>query len=181
MIVINSLSNIQYLILVSDYIYISTFCILKHILASGHHINSTPCNWQLHNKIDLWPYHVTLGRTEYSPVPLKRGRVYHDITYSNAMATAEHKSDIELPEDIPYLALTGELLGVFSEDLGENWPRYKGTARDIYEIVQSGNELASRNELWFCTQKNCYHLMLCSYIWSHHSNHQISSLSNYLK
>ena len=28
----------------------------------------------------------------------------------------------------PYLTLTGELWGVFCEDLVENWPRYNGTA-----------------------------------------------------
>ena len=28
----------------------------------------------------------------------------------------------------PYLALTGELWGVFCEDLAENWPRYHGKA-----------------------------------------------------
>ena len=29
---------------------------------------------------------------------------------------------------IPYLALTGELWGVYCDDLGKNWPRYNGTA-----------------------------------------------------
>ena len=36
---------------------------------------------------------------------------------------------IELTKDNPYLPLTGELWVVFCEDLGENWPRYKGTAQ----------------------------------------------------
>ena len=31
-------------------------------------------------------------------------------------------------DHIPYLALTGTLWGVFSEDFGENWPRFNGTA-----------------------------------------------------
>ena len=33
------------------------------------------------------------------------------------------KSEVELTKDAPYLALTGELWGVFCEDLDENWPR----------------------------------------------------------
>ena len=44
------------------------------------------------------------------------------------MKTAEHKSDIELTKDIPYLALTGELWGVCCEDLRENLLLYNGTA-----------------------------------------------------
>ena len=44
------------------------------------------------------------------------------------MTAAQHKADIELTKDTPYLALTGELLGVCCEDFGENWPCYNGTA-----------------------------------------------------
>ena len=33
-----------------------------------------------------------------------------DITYRNAMAATEHKSDIQLTTSTPYLALMGELL-----------------------------------------------------------------------
>ena len=43
------------------------------------------------------------------------------------MAAAERKSDFKHTPDTPYLALTGELWGVYCEDLGENWPRYNGT------------------------------------------------------
>ena len=35
------------------------------------------------------------------------------------MAAAEHKSDIELTKDIPYLAFTGKLWGVCCEDFSE--------------------------------------------------------------
>ena len=42
------------------------------------------------------------------------------------MAVAEHESDLELITDDPYLALTGELWGAYSEDFGENWHRYIG-------------------------------------------------------
>ena len=41
---------------------------------------------------------------------------------------AESVSDFRITTDIPYLAPTGELWGVFCEDFGENWPRYNGTA-----------------------------------------------------
>ena len=44
------------------------------------------------------------------------------------MTMAERKSNIRLTKDTPYLALMGELCGVFCEKLGENWPRYNGTA-----------------------------------------------------
>ena len=30
-------------------------------------------------------------------------------------------------KDTPYLALMGELWGVFCEDFGEYWPQYNGT------------------------------------------------------
>ena len=39
---------------------------------------------------------------------------------------AEHELDYGSKKDTPYLALTGELWAVFSEDFGENWPRYDG-------------------------------------------------------
>ena len=38
------------------------------------------------------------------------------------------KSDFKLATDTPYLALTGELWGVYCEDLWENRPRYNDTA-----------------------------------------------------
>ena len=40
-----------------------------------------------------------------------------DITYSNAMTAADHKSDFKHTKDTPYLALMGELWGVCYEDL----------------------------------------------------------------
>ena len=49
----------------------------------------------------------------------------------------ERESDIRITTDTPYLALTGELWGVFCEDFGENWPRYNGIAlyTDIGMII----------------------------------------------
>ena len=44
--------------------------------------------------------------------------------YINAVTEAEYKSEFEYTKDIPYLALTPKLLGVFCEDIGENWPNY---------------------------------------------------------
>ena len=41
---------------------------------------------------------------------------------------AERELDIRITADTPYLALTGELWGVYCEDVGENRPRYNGTA-----------------------------------------------------
>ena len=43
------------------------------------------------------------------------------------MAAAEHKSDVKLTTDTPYLALTGKLCGVSCEHFGENWLCYYGT------------------------------------------------------
>ena len=48
----------------------------------------------------------------------------------------KYASEVIFTIDIPYLALTGELWGAFCEDLGENWPRYKGTAHTLLEISQ---------------------------------------------
>ena len=41
---------------------------------------------------------------------------------------AESESYIRITRDTPYLALTGELWGIYCEDLGEKWPSYNGTA-----------------------------------------------------
>ena len=44
------------------------------------------------------------------------------------MTEAEYASVFISTKDTPYVAVTGELFGVFCGDLGENWPRYNGTA-----------------------------------------------------
>ena len=49
------------------------------------------------------------------------------------MTSAERNSDFKLTPDIPYLALAVELWCVFCENLGENWPRYTGTA--LYQTI----------------------------------------------
>ena len=45
-----------------------------------------------------------------------------------AGSEAEYQLDAESTKDTPYLALTGELWGVFCECLWENLPHYNGTA-----------------------------------------------------
>ena len=53
------------------------------------------------------------------------------------MIEVEYKSEFVSAKDTPYLALTGELWGVFCEDFGENWPCYNGTAlylEALYDI-----------------------------------------------
>ena len=46
--------------------------------------------------------------------------IYHDIRYGAVMIAAERNSYFELKTDIPYLALTGELWGVFYVNCEEN-------------------------------------------------------------
>ena len=41
---------------------------------------------------------------------------------------ADYESDAGSTKDAPYLALTGELWGIFCKYFWENWPRYNGTA-----------------------------------------------------
>ena len=44
------------------------------------------------------------------------------------MTEVEHKSEFESTKDTPYLDLMGNLWGIFSEYLLENWSCYSGTA-----------------------------------------------------
>ena len=46
----------------------------------------------------------------------------------------ERNLDLKLTRDIPYLALTGDLWGVYCDKCDENGPRYNGTALYIAEI-----------------------------------------------
>ena len=50
---------------------------------------------------------------------------------------AEYQADAGSTKDTPYLALTGELWGVFREYLWENWPRYNGTALYLVSFLHS--------------------------------------------
>ena len=52
------------------------------------------------------------------------------------MTAAEPVSVFNLTTDTPYLALTGELWGVYCDDCGENWPRFNSTALYLaYHVV----------------------------------------------
>ena len=53
------------------------------------------------------------------------------------MTMAERKSNIRLTKDTPYLALMGELWGVFSEDFEENWWLYNSTALYFMRYILS--------------------------------------------
>ena len=59
-----------------------------------------------------------------------------DITYGTAITAAEIESDFRITTDTPYLALTGELWGVFCKDFREYSPRYNGTT-----VLQYLNEI----------------------------------------
>ena len=48
-------------------------------------------------------------------VPLHRGPVQHDIAYITAVTEVEYKSEFGSTKYTPYLALTGDLWGVFCE------------------------------------------------------------------
>ena len=50
------------------------------------------------------------------------------------MTAAERVSDFILTTDTPHLALTGELWGVYCEDLGENWQRYNATTLYVEHV-----------------------------------------------
>ena len=67
-------------------------------------------------------------------MPLKRGLIYHDIGCVTAMTAAERKSDFKLTKVTEYIALTGELWGVYYENFKENWQRYNDTALNIEKI-----------------------------------------------
>ena len=67
---------------------------------------------------------------EYSRVPVQRSPIYHHITYGTAITATERKSDFILTTDTPYgyLALLGELWGVYYENFEENGSHYNSTA-----------------------------------------------------
>ena len=78
------------------------------------------------------------------------------IITSNIMshtAQAKHYSEFELTIDTPYLALTGKLWGAYREDLGENWPTYKG---NVLYCANSGTVFVA---VWL---RSC---------WRYHNNH----------
>ena len=67
------------------------------------------------------------------PIPRPNGRATRcfcddsDIVHINVVTGAEYECKFKPTKDIPYLALMGELRGVFFYESGENWPFYNGT------------------------------------------------------
>ena len=64
---------------------------------------------------------------------------YNTVQFFTKLPTAPRYSDrlyidFKITTDTPYLALTGELWSVCCKDIGENWPRYNGTA--LYCAIQ---------------------------------------------
>ena len=60
--------------------------------------------------------------------------MYHNFSHSTAMTAAEHKWDLKLTRDTPYLALMGELWGVCCEEISENCLRCNSTT--LYFVLQ---------------------------------------------
>ena len=48
------------------------------------------------------------------------GKIYHDTSRNIVITTAGHKSDFQFTKDTPYLALTGEIWGVYCEYFEKN-------------------------------------------------------------
>ena len=57
---------------------------------------------------------------------------------------AEYQSDAGSTKDTPYLALTGELWGVFCEYFWEHWTRYNDTALYIHIFVYRMAKLSGK-------------------------------------
>ena len=72
---------------------------------------------------------MRVHRDIYSQVPVYRGLIYQDNTYDTAITMAESESNFRITTGAPYLALTGELWGVYCEDLEENLNDHVITAR----------------------------------------------------
>ena len=80
------------------------------------------------------------------------------------MTTTEHKSDFKLTTDTPYLALTGEVWGVYYENFEENWPHYNGTA--LYHDITHTNTMATaEHETDLAFTKDTQYLALTGKLW----------------
>ena len=54
--------------------------------------------------------------------------IWHDLVHITTVTGAEYECKFEPTKDTPYLALTGELWGVFCDNFGENRPCHTSTA-----------------------------------------------------
>ena len=95
-------------------------------------------------------------------MPLQHGATSYDIEYSIAQIDFKLKSDFEPTTDTPYLALTGELWGVFCYHFGENWC-YNSTAlyREKSPLINRHNlriyssSQRERQSPWLFPQSSC--------------------------
>ena len=83
--------------------------------------------------------HGTTGADKNTPTKQSTPKTYvyfmgcrYNAVQQNMILHTElwdsHKSEFVVTIDTPYLALTGELWGVYCEGFEGNWPRYNGTA-----------------------------------------------------
>ena len=64
----------------------------------------------------------------YHKLSIYRGHIQHHCAHSPAMILAKLRPNFALTNDTPYLALTGELKGVFRELFKEKWLWYTESA-----------------------------------------------------
>ena len=76
-------------------------------------------------KGSAWYYYAIWNTVRYRYNAIQYNMIQH---ISIALTETEYELEFEYMKDTQYLALTGELWGVFREDFGENWPGYDGTA-----------------------------------------------------
>ena len=81
-------------------------------------------------------------------MPVWRGPILQDRTWIITGTREEYKSYARSTKDTTYLALAGELWGVFCEYLWENWPRYNGIPLYFVLIRQGQLQLT-------CTYRSC--------------------------
>ena len=97
------------------------------------------------------------------------------------MSEAASESHFRITTDTPYLALTGELYGVFCEDFGENWLPYNGTTlylacTDINIFIKQVSFLPF-NFIHHSDGSSCFHIPLqrfksifCKILFGYHLN-----------
>ena len=84
----------------------------------------------------LVSWHVSVFivlHVQYCILPIYRAHIQHDSAHNPTITVAKLGSNFALTNDTSYLALTGELWGVFREWFKEKWPRYIESA--LYRVV----------------------------------------------
>ena len=76
----------------------------------------------------------------------------HCISYAwktgSFLPRREYQSDVGSAKDTPYLALSGELWGVFCEYFWENWPHYNGTTQYNFMLPKINSAQQGPNYIW---------------------------------